>query len=167
MKTRRKSISFLVEKFKIDFSQIWSSKGIKIWFFGLFALLLVGLGNSSFALQVPGATDATKYQILNQQEDNILDTMKDQKDTWRKGAQDAIKSSDGNDNYKIDNLINSDTEITSQWEAITMVTNAGDDKAQEEGKKTLLKIARAIAGIAVSWLIISFIFWLIEQIVGK
>lgn len=48
-----------------------------------------------------------------------------------------------------------------------MVTNAGDDKAQEEGKKTLLKIARAIAGIAVSWLIISFIFWLIEQIVGK
>lgn len=40
--------------------------------------------------------------------------MKDQKDTWRKGAQDAIKSSDGNDNYKIDNLINSDTEITSQ-----------------------------------------------------
>ena len=124
--------------------------------------------------------------------------MKDQKDTWRKGAQDAIKSSDGNDNYKIDNLINSDTEITSQWEAqtrllqtiwrmvnyalglvglisfvllivagITMVTNAGDDKAQEEGKKTLLKIARAIAGIAVSWLIISFIFWLIEQIVGK
>lgn len=50
---------------------------------------------------------------------------------------------------------------------ITMVTNAGDDKAQEEGKKTLLKIARAIGGIAVSWLIISFIFWLIEQIVGK
>lgn len=50
---------------------------------------------------------------------------------------------------------------------ITMVMNAGDDKAQEEGKKTLLKIARAIAGIAVSWLIISFIFWLIEQIVGK
>jgi hypothetical protein len=50
---------------------------------------------------------------------------------------------------------------------ITMVTNAGDDKAQEEGKKTLLKIARAIVGIAVSWLIISFIFWLIEQIVGK
>ena len=198
MKTRRKSISFLVEKFKIDFSQIWSSKGIKIWFLWLFALLLVGVGNSSFALQVPGATDATKYQILNQQEDNILDMMKDQKDTWRKGAQDAIKSSDGNDNYKIDNLINSDTEITSQWEAqtrllqtiwrmvnyalglvglisfvllivagITMVTNAGDDKAQEEGKKTLLKIARAIAGIAVSWLIISFIFWLIEQIVGK
>lgn len=77
-------------------------------------MLLVGLGNSSFALQVPGATDSTKYQILNQQEDNILDTMKDQKDTWRKGAQDAIKSSDGNDNYKIDNLINSDTEITSQ-----------------------------------------------------
>ena len=198
MKTRRKSISFLVEKFKIDFSQIWSYKGIKIWFLWLFALLLVGLENSSFALQVPWVTDATKYQILNQQEDNILDTMKDQKDTWRKGAQDAIKSHDGNDNYKIDHLINSDTEITSQWEAqtrllqtiwrmvnyalglvglisfvllivagITMVTNAGDDKAQEEGKKTLLKIARAIAGIAVSWLIISFIFWLIEQIVGK
>ena len=198
MKTRRKSISFLVEKFKIDFSQIWSYKGIKIWFLWLFALLLVGLENSSFALQVPWVTNATKYQILNQQEDNILDTMKDQKDTWRKGAQDAIKSRDGNDNYKIDNLINSDTEITSQWEAqtrllqmiwrmvnyalglvglisfvllivagITMVTNAGDDKAQEEGKKTLLKIARAIAGIAVSWLIISFIFWLIEQIVGK
>ena len=124
--------------------------------------------------------------------------MKDQKDTWRKGAQDAIRSSDGNDKHRIDNLINSDAEITTQddaqnrllqviWRLVnyalglvslisfvlllvsgfTMVTNAGDDKAQEEGKKTLLKIARAIAGIAVSWLIISFIFWLIEQIVGK
>lgn len=153
---------------------------------------------SSWASGVPGQTDSERYGILNQQEQNILDPMKDQKDTWRKGAQDAIRSSDGNDKHRIDNLINSDAEITTQddaqnrllqviWRLVnyalelvslisfvlllvagfTMVTNAGDDKAQEEGKKTLLKIARAIGGIAVSWLIISFIFWLIEQIVGK
>ena len=163
--------------------------------------MLGGILGSSWAngnIMVPGQTDTAKYGILNQQEQNILDPMKDQKDTWRKGAQDAIRSSDGNDKHRIDNLINSDAEITTQddaqnrllqviWRLVnyalglvslisfvlllvtgfTMVTNAGDDKAQEEGKKTLLKIARAIGGIAVSWLIISFIFWLIEQIIGK
>ena len=170
---------------------------IKIWFLSFFSLL-VGILGSSWANGVPGQTNSERYGILNQQEQNILDPMKDQKDTWRKGAQDAIRSSDGNDKHRIDNLINSDAEITTQddaqnrllqviWRLVnyalglvslisfvlllvagfTMVTNAGDDKAQEEGKKTLLKIARAIAGIAVSWLIISFIFWLIEQIVGK
>ena len=170
---------------------------IKIWFLSFFSLL-VGILGSSWANGVPGQTNSERYGILNQQEQNILDPMKDQKDTWRKGAQDAIRSSDWNDKHRIDNLINSDAEITTQddaqnrllqviWRLVnyalglvslisfvlllvagfTMVTNAGDDKAQEEGKKTLLKIARAIAGIAVSWLIISFIFWLIEQIVGK
>ena len=170
---------------------------IKIWFLSFFSLL-VGMLGTSWANRVPGKTNSERYGILNQQEQNILDPMKDQKDTWRKGAQDAIRSSDGNDKHRIDNLINSDAEITTQddaqtrllqviWRLVnyalglvslisfvlllvagfTMVTNAGDDKAQEEGKKTLLKIARAIGGIAVSWLIISFIFWLIEQIVGK
>lgn len=161
------------------------------------SVILEGVWANS-SIMVPGKTDAIKYDILNQQEQNILDPMKDQKDTWRKGVQDAIRSSDGNDKHRIDNLINSDAEITTQddaqnrllqviWRLVnyalglvslisfvlllvagfTMVTNAGDDKAQEEGKKTLLKIARAIGGIAVSWLIISFIFWLIEQIVGR
>lgn len=173
---------------------------IKIWFLSFFASMMgmVGMTSANSSITVPGKTSSQIYGILNQEEQNIVDPMKDQKDTWRKWAQDAIRSSDGNDNYKIDNLINSDAEITSQddaqgrllqtiWRLVnyalglvslisfillivagfTMVTNAGDDKAQEEWKKTLLKIARAIGGIAVSWLIISFIFWLIEQIVGK
>lgn len=45
-----------------------------------------------------------------------------------------------------------------------MATAAGDDKKFWAGKASLLKIAKAIWGIAISWLIISMIFWIIDVI---
>lgn len=47
---------------------------------------------------------------------------------------------------------------------VQMATAAGDDKKFWAGKASLLKVARAIWWIAVSWLIINFIFWIIEVI---
>lgn len=47
---------------------------------------------------------------------------------------------------------------------VQMATAAGDDKKFWAGKASLLKIAKAIWGIAISWLIISMIFWIIDVI---
>ena len=47
---------------------------------------------------------------------------------------------------------------------VQMATAAGDDKKFWAGKASLLKVARAIWWIAVSWLIINFIFRIIEVI---
>ena len=47
---------------------------------------------------------------------------------------------------------------------VQMATAAGDDKKFWAGKASLLKIAKAIWGIAISWLIISMIFWVIDVI---
>ena len=47
---------------------------------------------------------------------------------------------------------------------VQMATAAGDDKKFWAGKASLLKITKAIWGIAISWLIISMIFWIIDVI---
>lgn len=165
----------------------------KIW---LFSLWLLCMFQVSFAngIAVPGKTASQLYEVLNQEESEIIDPMQDQKDVWRKGAQDAIRAEDGS--YKIDRLINSEAEIVTQAEAnvrvlqtiwrlvnralsfvsiiafailifagVKMVTGAGDEKAQWEWKAALMKIVRAIIGIALSWAIISFIFWTVSFIV--
>lgn len=161
-------------------------------------LLLLGIClvmQASFAngIAVPGKTSSQIYEVLNHDEAEIIDPMKDQKDTWRKWAQDAIRAEDGS--HKIDGLINSENEISTQAEAnlrllqtiwrminralgfvsliafgllifagVKMVTGAGDEKAQSAWRETLIKIVRAIGGLALSWMIISFIFWLINTL---
>ncbi|MDO4713811.1 MAG: hypothetical protein Q4B28_04100 [bacterium] len=47
---------------------------------------------------------------------------------------------------------------------IQMLTAAGDDSKFNAGKVALGKVSKALLGIAVSWMIISGIFWLISQI---
>lgn len=47
---------------------------------------------------------------------------------------------------------------------IQMLTAAGDDSKFNAGKAALGKVSKALLGIAVSWMIISGIFWLISQI---
>lgn len=47
---------------------------------------------------------------------------------------------------------------------VKMVTANGDDKAFGAGKETLTTIVKAISGIAISWLLISAIFWFLQKI---
>lgn len=47
---------------------------------------------------------------------------------------------------------------------VKMTTANGDDKAFGAGKETLTTIVKAIWGIAISWLLISAIFWFLEKI---
>lgn len=46
-----------------------------------------------------------------------------------------------------------------------MVTAGGDDGKFKSGSKALKKIVIAIVGIAVSWMIVSFIFWFLETVI--
>lgn len=48
------------------------------------------------------------------------------------------------------------------YAGIQMTTAAGDDKKYQAGKSTLKSITIGIIGIGISWLIVSFIFWLLN-----
>lgn len=45
-----------------------------------------------------------------------------------------------------------------------MITATGDDGKYQSGKKALKKISIAIIGIGLSWLFVSFIFWILAII---
>ena len=147
-------------------------------------LLLSSVSASTFANNL---LDKTKLnEILTTDQKEIIKDIWDE-DALREWAYNAIHS----DNQKIKNLINSNDQIKTQKDAekktfklikrlinyalglvslillmagVQMATAAGDDKKFWAGKASLLKVARAIWWIAVSWLIINFIFWIIEVI---
>ena len=144
-------------------------------------LLLSSVSASTFANNL--LTDTKLNQILTTDQKEIIKDIWDQ-DALREWAYNAIHS----DNQKIKNLINNNDQIKTQKDAekktfqlikrlinyalglvsliagVQMATAAGDDKKFWAGKASLLKVARAIWWIAVSWLIINFIFWIIEVI---
>ena len=122
-------------------------------------LLLSSVSASTFANNL--LTDTKLNQILTTDQKEII------KDIW---DQDALR--EWAYNFKlIKRLINYALGLVSLIALIIlliagvqMATAAGDDKKFWAGKASLLKVARAIWWIAVSWLIINFIFWIIEVI---
>ena len=151
-------------------------------------LLLSSVSASTFANNL--LTDTKLNQILTTDQKEIIKDIWDQ-DALREWAYNAIHSDNhkiknlinSNDQIKtqkdaekktfklIKRLINYALGLVSLIALIIlliagvqMATAAGDDKKFWAGKASLLKVARAIWWIAVSWLIINFIFWIIEVI---
>ncbi|RKW23512.1 hypothetical protein D8B45_03290 [Candidatus Gracilibacteria bacterium] len=151
-------------------------------------LLLSSVSASTFANNLINKTKLNEILTTDQKE--IIKDIGDQ-DALREGAYNAIHSDNqkiknlinSNDQIKtqkdaekktfklIKRLINYALGLVSLIALIIlliagvqMATAAGDDKKFGAGKASLLKVARAIGGIAVSWLIINFIFWIIEVI---
>ncbi len=151
-------------------------------------LLLSSVSASTFANNLLGKTKLNEILTTDQKE--IIKDIWDQ-DALREWAYNAIHSDNqkiknlinSNDQIKtqkdaekktfklIKRLINYALGLVSLIALIIlliagvqMATAAGDDKKFWAGKASLLKVARAIWWIAVSWLIINFIFWIIEVI---
>ena len=58
------------------------------------------------------------------------------------------------------------TLIMLLWWGFNMVTSAGDDKKFWDGMKILKNAGIGLAFIALSWMMVSMIFWVIWQIGG-
>ena len=58
------------------------------------------------------------------------------------------------------------TLIMLLWWGFNMVTSAGDDKKFGDGMKILKNAGIGLAFIALSWMMVSMIFWVIWQISG-
>lgn len=58
------------------------------------------------------------------------------------------------------------TLIMLLWWGFNMVTSAGDDKKFGDGMKILKNAGIGLAFIALSWMMVSMIFWVIWQIGG-
>lgn len=169
----------------LKITMIWPLKSLL--FSAICCVFFIGIG--TFARLDLGTQAPLK--ILTQQHNAVIQDMGDNAMRW--GAYDAIHSDDnqhviGNlidakneitDQATatqktlnlIKRLINFALGLVSLvaliiliFAGVKMVTAAGDDKAFGAGKAALTKVTKAILGIAVSWLIISGIFWLINEI---
>ena len=59
------------------------------------------------------------------------------------------------------------TFVLLLWGGFNMVTAAGDDKKFGEGLKILKNAGIGLVFIAVSWLLVSMLFWIIGTVVGS
>lgn len=162
-------------------------KVIKSLIFGMTFLLGIG---ACFSFET--TPDPREIPILNNSSDTII--QKDL-GTFREGSYDAIHSTDSkyqiNNLIGTESKIESQADATKSTLSLVqrvvnfalgfvsvialvllliagfkMTTAAGDDKSFGSGKEKLITIAKAIAGIALSWMVISFIFWLLDILIS-
>ena len=155
----------------------------KIWFLILGGLCLL---NTTFAL--PSISDKRDPILTNDSEQIIIPP---EEHAIREGTHDIIHSAESDNkinnllesNEKIETqgdatkktinlvhriinyalgLVSVVALIVLIYAGIQMTTAAGDDKKYQAGKSTLKSITIGIIGIGVSWLIVSFIFWLLN-----
>lgn len=161
----------------------------------LASVLVFSLFFSLKVVSVPAVGDPrTLDEILTRDSEQVLDPYLGSKDPVREGMQAAIEGQeDGQkiENLLSQKTIIEDHSSATQktmkiikiiinyilWFAsvvalvmlllagFKILTAAGDDKATGAGMQSIKKVWIALIGIGLSWLFVSFIFWLLNLIV--